>query len=178
VNRQSVIREIAAWDGKQVDSLKRLQQTLLPECSGLSLLVDLLEQNSELQVAVTWLLKHQLESGCELSMRAAERLLQLGVKLENWQSILHFLQFLEWLPIAESHRTNLEVALRDWITHENKFVRAWCYNAWYLLADQHPRYRHEVMLFFEMAMRDEAPSIKARIRKVKKRGSWGLSEPV
>ncbi len=178
MDRQSVIREITAWDGKQVDSLKRLQQTLLPECSGLSLLVDLLEQKNELQVAVTWLLKRQLESGCQLSAKASDRLLQLGVKLENWQSILHFLQFLEWLPITENHHKALEVVLRCWINHENKFVRAWCYNAWYLLADQYPQYRHEVVLFFEMAMRDEAPSVKARIRKIEKQGLWGLSEPV
>ena len=60
--------------------------------------------------------------------------------------------------------------LRNCLVDNNKFVRAWAYNGFYELAVQYPEYEKETKQFFEMAMRDEAPSVKSRIRNIMKKG--------
>jgi hypothetical protein len=59
--------------------------------------------------------------------------------------------------------------LRTCLADENKFVRAWAYNGFYLLSQQYPEYQQETEQFFAMAMRDEAASVKARIRNILKK---------
>jgi len=59
---------------------------------------------------------------------------------------------------------------------ENKFVRSWAYNGFYGLSRQYPEYIQETKQFFEVAMKDEAPSVKARIRNVTKNSLWGNAQ--
>ncbi len=172
MDKQSLIHALGAWDGKQTDDLQRIGETLFVQASDFTLLLNLLQHNPELQVAVTWLLKYRLAKGYKLNAADSDRLIVFGVQLEKWQSILHFLQSLKWVSISELNRVSLEMALRRWIVHENKFLRAWCYDAWHILAKEYPQYRDEVILFFEMAQRDEAASVKARIRQIQKHGMW------
>jgi len=61
----------------------------------------------------------------------------------------------------------VEIFLRVCLLDNNKFVRAWAYKGFYELAVQYPK---ETRQFFEMAMRDEAPSVKSRIRNIMKKG--------
>jgi len=89
---------------------------------------------------------------------------------EHWEAKLHILQSLPYLPIAERNRKAVEAFLRLTLTDANKFVRAWSYNGFYELARQHPKYQAETEQFFQMAMRDEAASVKARIRNIMKKG--------
>lgn len=81
-----------------------------------------------------------------------------------------FLQSVEYLPIAADDGKLFEQFLRIAITDNNKFVRAWAYNGFYLLAKQYDEYRVEVEQFFNMAMNDEVPSVKALIRNILKTG--------
>ncbi len=74
------------------------------------------------------------------------------------------------MPIAKGEKKKIEVFLRQCLTDGNKFVRAWAYNGFYEISVQYPEYKKETKLFFEMAMRDEAPSVKARIRNIMKKG--------
>lgn len=60
--------------------------------------------------------------------------------------------------------------LRNCLISDNKFVRAWAYNGFYELALQYPAYKTEVKKFLDMAMKDEAASVKARVRNILKRG--------
>ncbi len=60
--------------------------------------------------------------------------------------------------------------MRKCLEDDNKFVRAWAYNGFYELAKQYPEYRTEAGQLFEMALRDEAASVKARVRNVMKQG--------
>ncbi|MEW8322573.1 MAG: hypothetical protein AB2606_07985 [Candidatus Thiodiazotropha taylori] len=71
---------------------------------------------------------------------------------------------------SQVEQEEVSAFLRECLTSSNKFVRAWSYNGFYELAIQHPQYQQETKVFFEMAMRDKAPSVKARIRNIMKRG--------
>ncbi|WP_448250543.1 hypothetical protein [Thalassotalea agariperforans] len=74
------------------------------------------------------------------------------------------------MPITDAYSRSVYNFLIITLTDQNKFVRAWTYNGLYELSKQHPEYIKEAKQFFEMAMRDEAPSVKARIRNIMKKG--------
>ena len=80
------------------------------------------------------------------------------------------LQCIPFMPIAKKNINVVYNFLRWTLTDQNKFVRAWSYNGFYELSKQHPEYLDETKQYFEMAMRDEAPSVKARIRNILKKG--------
>lgn len=126
--------------------------------------------SNESQTAAAWLLKHHQENNAKLSLAQQQRILsQLGV-LSSWEAKLNILQCLPNFTIAQSSQTQVDSFLRICLAGDNKFVRAWAYNGFYLLAQQYPSYRPEVEAFFEMAMRDEAPSVKSRVLKLMKQG--------
>ena len=56
------------------------------------------------------------------------------------------------------------------MVENNKLVRAWAYNGFYEISRQYPEYKEETKKLFAMAMKDEAPSVKARIRNIMRTG--------
>jgi len=88
----------------------------------------------------------------------------------HWETKLHILQCIPFLQIAKTEKKEVEAFLRKCLVDNNKFVRAWAYNGFYEISVQYPEYRNETKQFFDMAMRDEAPSVKARIRNIMKMG--------
>jgi len=89
-------------------------------------------------------------------------------EMEYWESRLHLLQCLPFMPIEKPEVKIVEKFLRKTLADHNKFVRAWAYNGFHVLAAQYPEYRGEMQQFFEMAMRDEVASVRARIRNIMK----------
>jgi hypothetical protein len=51
-------------------------------------------------------------------------------------------------------------------SERNKFVRAWVYTALHSLASQHRDYAPEVIPLLEQASRDQAASVRARVRQL------------
>jgi 3-methyladenine DNA glycosylase AlkC len=79
------------------------------------------------------------------------------------------LQSIPFMAIDDTNTNNVYNFLRTNLTDQNKFVRVWSYNGFHELSRQHPEYLEETQQYFEMAMRDEAPSVKARIRNIMKK---------
>ena len=52
------------------------------------------------------------------------------------------------------------------IKHENKFVRAWSYNALFDISKRYNHNQSETMNLLLEAEKNEAPSVKARIRNI------------
>ncbi len=165
----SIEQEILNWDGKSSSDIGEVYNR---HCNDDNLPKTLLRlsNKTELQRGATWLLKHFLADGKEMEPNDVAALVSLVPILEYWESKLHILQCLPYLSIAKSQHKAVELFLRKCITDANKFVRAWAYNGFYELACQYPEHKPEVLQFFDMAMRDEAASVKARIRQVMKKG--------
>ena len=51
---------------------------------------------------------------------------------------------------------------------DNTFIRAWSVHAAAVLADQHPAYRDTALELLAAAERQEAPSVRARIRQTRR----------
>ncbi len=182
-------RQLAAWDGKSKSSITAIY-TYFHNHHGF---VDALCQSFkdiELQQSASWLLKHLLEQNfkqfkCQhkhlkyskedvetlfqqqsLSLENRQVIFSQLKALEHWQTKLHLLQSLPYLLIVDEHKDQLEHFLRLALIDQNKFVRAWAYNGFYLLSCQYPQYREEAEQFLNMGLRDEPVSVQARIRNI------------
>lgn len=160
---------LGTWDGKSSDAIQAIGAAHRGASDYAAELVRLAADDN-LQSGATWLLLALLKSGEPLDGQLTATLLDSLPQLETWDARLHVLQSLPYLAIAEQHRAIVEAFVRHNLTASNKFVRAWSYNGLYELARRFPAYREEVDLIFAMAMRDEAPSVKARIRNLCKTG--------
>ena len=165
----SLVRDLVEWDGKSASDIGDIYRRYSEGDAFVATLIELIQQ-VELQKAATWLLKHCLENGRSPAVKEVALLFKLLPTLEHWESKLHVLQCLAYLPVAESEKSSVELFLRNCLAQQNKLLRAWAYSGFYELSRQYPEYRDEAMKFFEMAMKDEAPSVKARVRQVMKRG--------
>lgn len=161
--------EIAGWDGKAVDAICDIYHRY---CNAPSFIAEIIPLIREVpfQKGATWLLKHYFEAGGRLGSDEIHRIYGQIPNLEHWETKLHILQCLRFMPITAKEKKRVENFLRKCLVDENKFVRAWAYDGFHELSIQHQEYREEVRGVFETAMRDEAPSVKARIRNIIKKG--------
>lgn len=165
----SLQQEIKCWDGKSAIDIKTIYQNHQHDKSFSEKIIQLINQPC-FQKAATWLLKHHLEKKHQLTKNQNLKILSLLVKLDCWEAKLHILQCLPYLKIFDESKKDAEAFLRQCLVDKNKFVRAWAYNGFYELSIWHPEYQAETQLFFDMAMKDEAASVKARIRNILKKG--------
>lgn len=160
-------KQIKQWDGKSTEYLEEIYLSFSRKDKLLDFLIDYLSEESS-EVASTWLIKHYLQQEGEVSQRQSSQILNHCSADCHWQSQLHFLQLLSYLVIAKSDCKKVEAFIRHSLTSDNKFVRAWAYNGFDVLATQFSQYRQEVDEFMRMALQDEAASVKARIRNILK----------
>ncbi|MCG8673602.1 MAG: hypothetical protein MI867_29710 [Pseudomonadales bacterium] len=164
-----LVQEFLDWDGKSASDIEAIYSRHSDDASLVPRIIELSAQ-VDFQKAATWLLKRHLEGGQKLEANETVALFELLPQLENWETMLHLLQCLPYLQIGATKKKDVEVFLRKCLVNSNKFVRAWAYNGFYEISLQYPEYKEETKQFFEMAMRDEAPSVKARIRNIMKKG--------
>jgi len=160
--------EIERWDGKSASDIGDIYTRHCHESSFVSEIITFIGVD-KLQKGATWLLKRYLENEKELSKSEVISIYKNLEVIDHWESKLHILQSLPFMPIGNRQKNKVEAFLRKCLVDNNKFVRAWAYNGFYALAVQYPEYKKETKQFFEMAMRDEAPSVKSRIRNIMKK---------
>jgi len=165
----SIKQEIISWDGKSSRDITAIYNRHSNENSFSSKLIEF-SQQAELQKGATWLIKHHLECGWKIQSKEIATIYKHLPKLEHWETKLHILQCIPYMPINKTAKKYVEFFLRKCLSDNNKFVRAWTYNGFYLLSLQHSEYQQETQQLFELAMTDEAASVKARIRNIMKKG--------
>jgi hypothetical protein len=165
----SIEQEIANWDGKSSSDIGSIYNRHSSVDAFVSTLIALSGKES-LQKGATWLIKHHLEKNHRLKSNEVAAIYKLIPKIECWEAKLHILQCISKMPIDEAEKKQVEIFLRNCLTDNNKFIRAWAYNGFYEISLQYPENKEETKQFFQMAMKDEAPSVKARIRNILKKG--------
>lgn len=162
-------QDIAAWDGKSSADIKAVYDAH-HSAANFSDKVTALLFTPPYEKGATWLLKAWLEAGNRLEPFQIAEIYRSLNQLQQWEGKLHLLQSIPFMPIAATECKYLYDFLRHTLTDQNKFVRAWSYNGFFELSRQHSEYLNETKQFFQMAIRDEAPSVKARIRNIMKTG--------
>ena len=74
--------------------------------------------------------------------------------------------------IQRGEKDFLRGLFEEFLNDDNKFVRAWSYNGLFVLADQYPEFRIEVIHQLKRAREEEAASVRARIRNIFKTARW------
>ncbi|WP_299976049.1 hypothetical protein [uncultured Pseudoteredinibacter sp.] len=168
-----ILSDLIAWDGKDTDWLEQFYRVNV-EDSSFEELIYLwpieMEASDRLYISLSHLLKKHCDSGYIVLAKHNRSILSVLENEPHWQTLLHILQSFKSFELIEEDRASWERILKSALTSENKFVRAWSYYAWVLFAERFPGYKAEVSDYIEMALRDEAASVKARIRQMQKQG--------
>jgi hypothetical protein len=163
--------DIKNWNGQ---STEVLQAIFVQYRQDERFIEDILicMNDSQFQIASSWLLKVYVESAGVLTTEQVEPILKGLPSYKDWQTVLHILQSFNYLRITDSVKNKVAAFLQHNLTHQNKFVRAWVYNSFYVLSQQHQEYQKEARAFLSQALQDEAPSVKARIRNIIKQANF------
>jgi len=162
-------KEVLGWDGKSAGDIEKIYIRYHYSHDFSSQLIALC-QDEDLNLGGTWLLKHYLENGGKLTTEQGQVILTQLPSYTNWESKLHILQIFSYLKLTQSTRTVLEHFLKQELSDSNKFVKAWCYNGLYELAVEFPELQYEVSELLYLALENEPASVKARVRKLLKKG--------
>jgi len=157
---------LAAWDGKAVAPMETLYGEWTAADGVPEDLLSYLEADDASQVSSSWMLKRCVDEQGALSSQDSSGILARLEGLRPWEAKLHILQILHAMEVSAEHRYDLEDFLRACLAEKNKFVRAWTYNGFHLLAECYPELQREVRQLLEDAMETEAASVKARIRNL------------
>ncbi len=160
-----LLKSLEKWDGRQTALLEKIYQT---EDDLIKKLLCLLNKGDKVQIAATWLLKKHLEEQGSITKKQILQIYQQIDIFTSWQSKLHILQSMPYMAIPKTVKPKIAQFLHQHLTDTNKLIRAWSYNGLFLLSQQYPEYQKDVNAMLDMALRDEAASVKARIRNIRK----------
>ena len=158
---------IRTWTGPSTERLEAAYTRFGGDADFISQLIGCMDDPS-MERAATWLLKHHLEQvGSSCSVQESAGLYRRAPKLAHWESRLHVLQSMRFVPVPARQARAAERFLDACLAEDNKFVRAWAYSGYYELAAVHDRYREETLAMLEDAIaHEEAASVRARVRKL------------
>jgi hypothetical protein len=158
--------EIRNWDGKSKEAIAAVYQRYFGEKNFVGELIAFIDNDEALQNGATWLLKHHCENGGTFKAADSKLLFSKARHLGSWPGRLHFLQLMPYMPVKHAAPADLASFLSECLTDKNKFVRAWAYNGFHLLAQEYAEYQVESKQLIEQAMENEAASVRARIRNI------------
>ncbi len=159
--------EIRNWDGKTAgDILAIYHEHVCHRDFSHDLIAALSEP--PLQNGASWLLKEYLSNKNQLEATTIARVYHLLPLFDHWESKLHILQCMKFMPIPIDLKNELHQFLRLCLKDQNKLIRAWGYNGINVIATHFPEFESERDELLEKARENEAASVKARIRNILK----------
>ena len=173
MSASSLLEALGAFDGKRTDTLEAIADAYPATANHIQLLCELATSDyARLQSASTWLLKRILADGSTLMPAQTELVLAVLLRDSHWEARLHVLQMMAELSVPDTMLPKLWKALRQLMRDSNKFIRAWAHFGAAVIADQHAEYREEMLRILAQTGSDEAASVRARIRRIRKTFKW------
>lgn len=169
----NLIESLREFDGKRTGVLEELSAKLPRNDDSVAQLVAIARRKEErLQVGATWIMKKWVEQGMSAPENLAAKVTQLLKSASHWEVRLHLLQMLVSLPIPTRSVNTLATRLPDLLASDNKLVRAWSLSVFAVIADQSEKLRADFLAKLRVAEKDEAASVRARIRRIQKQFKW------
>jgi len=161
--------DLELYDGKRTDILERIAAAHPITAPLARQLIKLTSHDdARIQSGATWLILHHARAGHTYTPAATRDLLALLGDNLHWEATLNLLQTLPHLAIGDAALPALRRALKRLIKYDNKFVRAWAYNGFAVLARKHPQLAGEAEQMLAKGEQDEAASVRARVRNARK----------
>ena len=161
-----LLSKLRLWDGVRVEYLKELYNANSSSIDFFDKLISICVNEQYLQNVATWLIKHHYDKGRTLPEFLAERLLAGCKNLKNWEAKLHVLQIIPHVTLSKKSIIIIDEFVRECLADNNKFVRAWAYNGFYVLTKYIPELKTELELICQRAMETESAAVKSRVRKI------------
>ena len=165
---KAVSAALRSFDGRDAEQGNRIVEANEPTTELFRELLDRIGKGDrDQQSGGTWLIKAYLEHGARLDRALVGQLGGILEKLSDWEGQLHVCQCVRFLSVPQRNTGQFARFLRSCMNSEIKFLRAWAYDAFFRLGQQHPRFAEEVQLLLDQAARDPAPSVRARVRNLR-----------
>ena len=161
-----LLSKLRLWDGVRVEYLKELYIANSSSIDFFEKLVTICVNEQTLENAATWLIKHHYDNGRTLPEFLTERFLMGCKYLENWEAKLHVLQIIPHVTLSKKSIIIIDEFVRECLADNNKFVRAWAYNGFYVLTKYIPELKKELELICQRAMETESAAVKSRVIKI------------
>lgn len=160
---QSVIDE---FDGHSLDPLRRLSQQHEVTAADASLLLHLIENGpSNTRVAASWILLNSESALSHIDSQYLKRLLNCLSLRDAWQATLHILQLLHKVEVSLDLSQDLYPVLIELSQSSKPFLRAWAISGLLRLRGLNDRQTVRIQTLAQSALVEDAPSVKARIRR-------------
>ena len=166
--RDTLSKKLYAWDGVHIDYMTPIYDRYSKKQEFLDTLIRLYQNDLQLQIATTWLLKHHYDSGQKLSEKQITEVLLLCDKLSLWEARLHILQIIPKFDLTEDMVALIEWFVRAAINDNKKFVKAAAYQAYFTLIQYKPELREEFKSQCQYAMDHESAAVVSKVRKILK----------
>jgi len=162
-------RELAEFDGRDTACLENIHARFCRDSAYCAELVKLAGSGEPtLCSGATWLLRHHVEQGQQLSVELTIRLARQLDMLEGWQAVLHILQTIRSLDIQPDQAEIWVEFSNRHLNHKRPFLRAWSLDALCALAHRHQAFRKRALAALEIADQDPAASVRARARNLRR----------
>ena len=163
----SIHLDLSRFDGKSIAELKSIKVAREHSSELLGELVDITgDEDENMQIGATWLLRAYLEEGARLSAGQLSRLVATLPVMSDGFARLHICQVMREIDVPPGHAEAFAGFFRACSESENTFLRAWATDGFWRLADQHPQYEAEARALIEKSLSDAKASGRARARKV------------
>ncbi|QDU73118.1 hypothetical protein Pan97_00850 [Bremerella volcania] len=168
-----ILNSLRKFDGKHTDVLEQLAARVPRDQESLAQLLAAAEHDDKaIQVAATWLLKRWSDESEPLVESCAADLIALLRISSYWEVQLHLLQILSVVSLPRGSIAALKKVLPDLASDENKLVRAWTCSVFAAIGDCQPRFQKDALEVLSRAEEDEAASVRARVRQIRKCYRW------
>lgn len=162
-------QHLLKFDGKAVSLLSETRIA----CNSLpGYLDDLIalsfDPRANVADGATWILKVELDDGTRLPPDAIQCIVASLGKIRSWQAALHLCQSVEKLSLTSAQAERFVVWARTYANHTRPFVRAWSLHARVVLGHKFPALEHEASMALQAAEVDQAASVRARARQLRK----------
>ncbi|MEM9579672.1 MAG: hypothetical protein AAF891_03220 [Pseudomonadota bacterium] len=151
---------LAAWDGKRAQVLRDLYERAFAFGEAIALCDD-----PVCAEGASWLIKYHTERA-PLSAGEVQALLDAQRREGAWPLLLHLVQALDRVDLADRDVRHAADVLQHLARHEAPFVRAWSISALARIAGVAPAYKElAAQLIMDAHLQGDKPSVMARLRK-------------
>ena len=158
--------DLEHWDRKHVEPMQALYQKWGTKPDFIPSLIELYRQETELEHATTWLIKHHIDQGGKLELSQYEVLYNKLDQLDYWESSLHVLQIIKATSLNRSLSEILVPKIEPYLQAPKKFLKAAAFEAYAELLPFIPELKTEFLALCEYEMQRSSASVKVKLRRI------------
>lgn len=166
MTKENIRQRLYAWDGIHVEEMVDLYNEYAHDERLWDVLVELLQSESVLHKATTWLVKHRYGKKGHIPKHCIDAVLATYPAFEQWEAQLHVLQLIPVVALGKEQAICIEPSIRKALSSEKKFVKAAAYQAYFEVVQHVPELRDGFEALCAYTMEHESASVVSKVKKL------------